>query len=314
MNNSGPPNSVNYTQPGIPTNDLENSQRSINDLTYMYRNLTQSMRDVMIGYNTSINTYNQNITRFLSTANDCRHDIRTIRAQALTEQQNLSPSTMPTTPIRPTRYGNTNVRRNANVETQNTYGTAQSSTFTSPESLFSNIFTFPISAGTRRYYNDVIVSPTQLEIDNAVEVFNYNENRIQPNSRCPITMEEFIAGDRVSRIRHCEHMFREDAINNWFRLNVRCPVCRYDIREYTNNATDVSNNATDVSNTIIEETEADITTQITTELTNLLTQAWQEQLQTSTSDPSQNPIFRFDIPITITSTYENEYDEDDEVV
>ena len=93
MNNNGPPNSVNYTQPGIPTNDLENNQRSINDLTYMYRNLTQSMRDVMIGYNTSINTYNQNITRFLSTANDCRHDIRTIRAQALTEQQNLSSGT-----------------------------------------------------------------------------------------------------------------------------------------------------------------------------------------------------------------------------
>ena len=159
----------------------------------------------------------------------------------------------------------------------------------------------------------MIVSPTQREIDNAVEVFVYNENITQPTSRCPITMEEFAVGDRISRIRYCEHIFREDAINNWFRLNVRCPVCRYDIREYTNNVTDTSNNVTDVSNTSIDETEAEITNQITSELTNLLTQAWREQLQTSTSDLSQNPMFRFDIPITITSTYENEYDEDDDI-
>ena len=307
--------------PRIPTNRLENTQRSINDITYMYRNLTQTMRDVMIGYNTNINTYNQNITSFLSTINDYRHDIRTTHTQLLNEPRNLFPTetTPPSTPIRPVRSRNTNMRRNTPTETQTTQGTTQSMTFSSPESLFSNIFTFPINTGTRRY-EDVIVSPTQREIDNAVEVFVYNENITQPTSRCPITMEEFAVGDRISRIRYCEHIFREDAINNWFRLNVRCPVCRYDIREYTNNVTDTSNNVTDtsnnvtdVSNTSIDETEAEITNQITSELTNLLTQAWREQLQTSTSDLSQNPMFRFDIPITITSTYENEYDEDDDL-
>jgi len=307
----------------MPTNRLENNQRSINDLTYMCRNLTQTMRDVMIGYNTNINTYNQNITSFLSTINDYRRDIRTTHAQLLNEPQNSflpTTPTTPTTPIRPVRSRNTNIRRNTPTETQTGLGTTQSMTFSSPESLFSNIFTFPINTGARRY-EDVIVSPTQLEIDNAVEVFVYNENIMQPNSTCPITMEEFIVGDRISRIRHCEHMFREDAINNWFRLNVRCPVCRYDIREYTANVTDTSNNitdtssnnVTDVSNTSVEETEAEITNQITSELTNLLSQAWNEQLQSRRSDISQNPIFRVDIPITVTSAYENEYDEDDDL-
>lgn len=304
----------------MPTNRLENNQRSINDLTYMCRNLTQTMRDVMIGYNTNINTYNQNITSFLSTINDYRHDIRTIHTHVLNESRNFPRTTPPTTPVRPTRPRNTNTRRNTPTEPQPTYGTTQSMTFSSPESLFSNIFTFPINTGARRY-EDVIVSPTQQEIDNAVEVFVYNENIMQPNSRCPITMEEFTVGDRISRIRYCEHMFREDAINNWFRLNVRCPVCRYDIREYTANVTDTSNNitdtssnnVTDVSNTSVEETEAEITNQITSELTNLLSQAWNEQLQSRRSDISQNPIFRVDIPITVTSAYENEYNEDDDL-
>ena len=299
--------------PRIPTNRVDNNQPSINDLTYTYRSLTQTMRDVMIGYNTNINTYNQNITSFLSTINDYRHDIRTTHTHLLNESSNSPRTTPPTTPVRPTRTRNTNMRRNTPTETQPTYGTTQSMTFSSPESLFSNIFTFPINTGARRY-EDVIVSPTQQEIDNAVEVFVYTEDRIQPNSRCPITMEEFTVGDRISRIRYCEHMFREDAINNWFRLNVRCPVCRYDIREYTNNITDTSsNNVTDVSNTSIEETEAEITNQITSELTNLLSQAWTEQLQARRSDISQNPIFRVDIPITVTSAYENEYDEDDDL-
>ena len=299
--------------PRIPTNRVDNNQPSINDLTYTYRSLTQTMRDVMIGYNTNINTYNQNITSFLSTINDYRHDIRTAHTHVFNESRNSPRTTPPTTPVRPTRSRNTNTRRNTPTETQTTYGTTQSMTFSSPESLFSNIFTFPINTGARRY-EDVIVSPTQQEIDNAVEVFVYTENRIQPNSRCPITMEEFTVGDRISRIRYCEHMFREDAINNWFRLNVRCPVCRYDIREYTNNITDTSsNNITDVSNASIEETEAEITNQITSELTNLLSQAWNEQLQSRRSDISQNPLFRVDIPITVTSAYENEYDEDDEL-
>ena len=299
--------------PRIPTNRVDNNQPSINDLTYTYRSLTQTMRDVMIGYNTNINTYNQNITSFLSTINDYRHDIRTAHTHVFNESRNSPRTTPPTTPVRPTRSRNTNTRRNTPTETQTTYGTTQSMTFSSPESLFSNIFTFPINTGARRY-EDVIVSPTQQEIDNAVEVFVYTENRIQPNSRCPITMEEFTVSDRISRIRYCEHMFREDAINNWFRLNVRCPVCRYDIREYTNNITDTSsNNITDVSNASIEETEAEITNQITSELTNLLSQAWNEQLQSRRSDISQNPLFRVDIPITVTSAYENEYDEDDEL-
>ena len=49
---------------------------------------------------------------------------------------------------------------------------------------------------------------------------------------CPITREELIVGDHVCVIKHCNHLFKNDALMQWFNSNVRCPVCRYDIRDY----------------------------------------------------------------------------------
>jgi phage FluMu protein Com len=46
-------------------------------------------------------------------------------------------------------------------------------------------------------------------------------------------MEEFCSGHHLSRIRHCGHVFSQQALQNWLSLNVRCPICRYDIRETT---------------------------------------------------------------------------------
>ena len=63
----------------------------------------------------------------------------------------------------------------------------------------------------------------------------------------------------VSVIRFCGHIFRQDQLNTWFSSNCRCPVCRYDIRNYNSrtsseffeqnnseelNTTDASNNLT----------------------------------------------------------------------
>ena len=60
-------------------------------------------------------------------------------------------------------------------------------------------------------------------------------------STCPISLVPFRAGDEICRIRHCNHSFKKHYILEWFRYNVRCPVCRYDIREYLNHL-DLSNN------------------------------------------------------------------------
>lgn len=77
-------------------------------------------------------------------------------------------------------------------------------------------------------YEDVVVRPTNEQIENALETFLCGNT--EETQTCPITLEPIIQGDQVSRIRHCGHTFKKNAIYSWFMRNVRCPVCRYDIR------------------------------------------------------------------------------------
>ena len=76
----------------------------------------------------------------------------------------------------------------------------------------------------------VIVRPTQVQIANAVEIISINENMV--NTICPILQTSFQDGDRISRIKHCGHCFIEEGLMSWFNQSVICPVCRYDIRDY----------------------------------------------------------------------------------
>ena len=98
-------------------------------------------------------------------------------------------------------------------------------------SIFSPLFP---TARRENTLQDVIVRPTQEEILGATEIVNFDENTSNNNTNCPITLEPFIVGEQVCRIKHCSHLFKESALNDWFRRNVRCPVCRYDIRDYIN--------------------------------------------------------------------------------
>ena len=46
-------------------------------------------------------------------------------------------------------------------------------------------------------------------------------------------MEPFQENDQVMMIKHCGHIFKPAELQSWFQTNVKCPVCRYDIRNYT---------------------------------------------------------------------------------
>ena len=118
-----------------------------------------------------------------------------------------------------TRYPNTNTTtRPTNVRP---YATSQ-------------LLSYVLYPTNQSLFSDVIVHPTENEILNATELINYNHAAEYNNNTCPITLEEFNHGERICQIKHCGHIFREEALRNWFRRNVRCPVCRYDIRNYIN--------------------------------------------------------------------------------
>ena len=78
--------------------------------------------------------------------------------------------------------------------------------------------------------SNVIVRPTNQQIENASRLVSYNEIRNPNSEACPISLERFNPTDQVRQINHCGHIFLPSEFNEWFQSNVRCPVCRYDIR------------------------------------------------------------------------------------
>jgi hypothetical protein len=155
----------------------------------------------------------------------------------------------------------------------------------------------------RNFFQNIIVYPTQQQIQDATQLITYNTNIENISTSCPITLDEFQDGDIIRQIKHCRHVFHEQSIQNWFRSNVRCPVCRYDIREYRNTET-IEENVNDIE----EENETqtndreqysnyenifqELSSNISHDIQNILTENLGEN---GILDPSHNYLFEFEI-------------------
>lgn len=111
--------------------------------------------------------------------------------------------------------------RNAGI---NNYVSGNLTNHPSVESLLQN------------FMNPVEVYPTQSQIEAATRRVQYCNISSPINTQCPISMDDFNDNDMVTIIRPCGHIFQTEHLMNWFRSNCRCPVCRYDIRNYDSNA------------------------------------------------------------------------------
>jgi Ring finger domain len=96
------------------------------------------------------------------------------------------------------------------------------------------------------FFEPITIYPTQIQIENATRNVRFSDIVRPVNNSCPISLEAFQDNDIVTVIRHCGHIFNRNELNAWFRTNCRCPVCRYDIRDY--NVNNVNNLAIDSSN------------------------------------------------------------------
>lgn len=86
--------------------------------------------------------------------------------------------------------------------------------------LASAVLTFTVPSD----FNDPVpVLPTQTQINSSLE------NIESSTSNCAICQESISSGG--CRIRQCNHVYHRSCILSWFAMNVRCPVCRRDIRE-----------------------------------------------------------------------------------
>jgi len=84
----------------------------------------------------------------------------------------------------------------------------------------------------QNFLNPIEVFPTESQIENATRIVRYCDIVRPNNTSCPISLEPFRENDYVSVIRYCNHIFNTRELNSWFMRNCRCPVCRYDIRNY----------------------------------------------------------------------------------
>jgi hypothetical protein len=79
---------------------------------------------------------------------------------------------------------------------------------------------------------NIIVRPTPQQIESSTRIIRYGDVDNPLSESCPISLDNFNQDDMVIQILHCGHLFHQEQFNAWFESSVRCPVCRYDIRNY----------------------------------------------------------------------------------
>ena len=93
----------------------------------------------------------------------------------------------------------------------------------------------------QRFFDPIVIYPTASQIETATRRVLYRDIVSPINNSCPISMENFNDNETVTIIRHCGHIFNSDELATWFQSNCRCPVCRYDIRNFNRNTSSLNN-------------------------------------------------------------------------
>jgi hypothetical protein len=87
--------------------------------------------------------------------------------------------------------------------------------------------TTTLNPQTQAYWDPVVVAPTATQIAAASSTYAAPTRLDTPCAICQDTIAE---GDQVRKLNHCDHFFHRSCVDTWFQRNVRCPVCRHDIR------------------------------------------------------------------------------------
>jgi hypothetical protein len=184
-------------------------------------------------YNDNLRQINS-LTETLNNLIENNVQVRNLLVQVINSNQNT--------------YTNNNSRRwaNTNNNSANTFGRIM---VNNRPYIINSIseFTIPRNNLNRRnrsqtadFFNNFLqpveIYPTQSQIEIATRHVRYCDIFRPVNSSCPISMDEFNDIDMVTVIKPCGHIFHTEYLMNWFRSNCRCPVCRYDIRDYNSNS------------------------------------------------------------------------------
>ena len=160
---------------------------------------------------------------------------------------------------------------------------------------------------------DVVVRPTNQEIQNAITRFTYEPSFTLLNIRCPITMEDFVEGDRLIQIIPCGHAFKDEPIINWFQEHVRCPVCRYDIRDYTPGNNEESSSSDVDTPTPLNRSNTNNDSRLNNSLSGITPSSSSSSLH-PTSPSNINPMERMESYYSEDSSYSDHFENIDQLL
>lgn len=217
----------NHSAETLPSQQQQNRNQQYSS----YLSIIQTIRDIGTQYNNNMREYNTNVRQLLNILNEVHRDIRTLNTMNEQPSVNSQSNQVP----RPensrfydgifTQPNGSNSRPNQN----RSYNTTPLQTQPSNNIFDVLLQAIPLASNME----NVVVRPSQEQIRNATRsiIYSSNNTRIM-NNTCPITLEPFEEQQMLTQIIYCGHVFSQDGINRWFEGNVRCPICRYDIRNY----------------------------------------------------------------------------------
>lgn len=304
-----------YTRNNTSNRQTSNSSNN-NNSQNPYSALLENLNQQMLEYHENISLYLNILNEFITNENLLNRLRPTPIIQEInTERPLYNNSNNPfssrsnygfssafnTNPFLP--RNNTEQRNNTGLFTNNTNNNNANHTSTNTEPRMTYSFNFLPSIMGNSLFTNVIVRPSSEQIEAATETLTYDENETFMNNQCPISLEDFRNGEQIRRIIHCGHCFSENSFTRWFNSNVRCPICRHDIRDNIP-GTDISNNTTvNRSDSNLEETLLEALNRLETqEINNDLSQ---NNNVSNLTDASFNLALRLEIPLQYTASFDS---------
>ena len=210
------------------------TNREMNRATNRATNMTAPMQNRRITIlDNLIYEYNRNMRDYQTNMNNIIEIVGQI--QPITSANNVNSA------IRSNSANSANNATNRSVPIRQPTVTRQPVSSTDRDYLFSyfiypptvNTQISPESSNTSILTDDQINQATESILFHTSDPVNTSDSDEPDNeNRCPITMDPFLEGDELLRIKECGHRFKKNALMNWFSRDSRCPICRYNLHDY----------------------------------------------------------------------------------
>jgi len=219
--------------------------------------LSNDQRRLIDMYVNQYNQTNNHIERLLDMLNEIRGNIQNIIVSSQPRPSRIN---------RHSRHSNSNINSYVNRLFSDRY-LDQTIHYDYASPINPSLYTFQNNIPTNRFNNifnnflntTVAVRPTSEQLQNASRLIRYGDIVNPLSEACPILLERFNENDMVRQIIPCGHLFCQSSFQEWFQNNVRCPVCRYDIRNYrVPTLNNVNINNVNINNDINDNTNNDV--------------------------------------------------------